>query len=256
MSDTILQSSPSGSVSSPKGTDHINRLEAADKSKNVPNVGNIERVVSMVSGGALLLFGLSRRSAGGLTLAAVGSGLLYRGATGHCSVYDKLNVSTADAKQARGVHVETAITIGKSPEELYRFWRDLTNLPRFMEHLQSVEVTGPTTSHWTAKAPIGQTVSWNAEILVDEPNSRISWRSLPDADIDNTGTVRFVPAPAGRGCEVHVTLQYYPPAGALGAGIAKLFGEEPSIQIEDDLRRLKRLLETGEIPTTEGQPHG
>ena len=152
--------------------------------------------------------------------------------------------------------MEKSITIGKSPEEVYQFWRNLTNLSRFMDHLKSVEVIDEKTSHWVAKAPAGREVAWDAEIIVDEPNERISWRSLPDADIDNAGTVRFVAAPAGRGCEVHVTLQYYPPAGIIGATIAKLFGEEPSIQITDDLRRLKRLMETGEIPTTEGQPHG
>ncbi|MCW3100471.1 MAG: cyclase/dehydrase [Chthonomonadaceae bacterium] len=221
------------------------------------NVGSMERLLSLASGSVLVLYGLSRRSAGGLALAAAGGGLFYRGATGHCDVYSKLKISTAESsRETSGIHVEKSITIGKSPEEVYQFWRNLPNLPRFMEHLRSVDVTGEKSSHWVAKGPAGREVAWDAEIIVDEPNARIAWRSLPNADIENAGSVRFVAAPGGRGCEVHVTLQYYPPAGVLGATIAKLFGEEPSIQITDDLRRLKRLMETGEIPTTEGQPHG
>ncbi|MCW3096266.1 MAG: cyclase/dehydrase [Chthonomonadaceae bacterium] len=222
------------------------------------NVGSMERLLSVASGSVLVLYGLSRRSVGGLALAVAGGGLFYRGATGHCEVYSKLKISTADesSKETSGIHVEKSITIGKSPEEVYQFWRGLTNLPRFMEHVKSVAVTGEKTSHWVAKGPAGREVAWDAEIIVDEPKTRIAWRSLPNADIENAGSVRFVPAPGGRGCEVHVTLQYYPPAGVLGATIAKLFGEEPSIQITDDLRRLKRLMETGEIPTTKGQPHG
>lgn len=238
---------------------HARRDEVAGKGDGSrANVGSMERLLSVASGSVLVLYGLSRRSAGGLALAAAGGGLFYRGATGHCEVYRKLKISTAEegSRETSGIHVEKSITIGKSPEEVYQFWRNLPNLPRFMDHLKSVDVTGETTSHWVAKAPAGQEVAWDAEIIVDEPDARIAWRSLPDADIENAGTVRFVTAPGGRGCEVHVTLQYYPPAGALGTMIAKLFGEEPSIQITDDLRRLKRLMETGEIPTTEGQPHG
>lgn len=254
MSDTLF--TPDETLYQERSS-HKNRLPAADKSTGRgANVGKIERLISVVSGSTLVLYGLSRRSAGGLALAAAGGGLLYRGATGHCEFYNRLNISTADENETRGVHVEKSVTIGKSPEEVYQFWHNFTNLPRFMDHLKTVTVTGSNTSHWVAKAPLGQEVAWDAEILVDEPNSRISWRSLPDADIDNAGTVRFLAAPGGRGCEVHVTLQYYPPAGKLGAGIAKLFGEEPALQITDDLRRLKRLMETGEIPTTKGQPHG
>ena len=240
-------------------TDHSPRLDVAKKSAGSrANVGKIERLISVAGGSVLVLYGLSRRSASGLALAAAGSGLLYRGATGHCEVYSKLKVNTTEAgsKETTGIHVEKAVTIGKSPEEVYAFWRDLPNLPRFMDHLKSVDVTGEKTSHWVAKAPAGREVAWDAEIIVDEPNARISWQSLPGADIENAGTVRFVAAPGGRGCEVHVTVQYYPPGGLLGAALAKFFGEEPTQQITDDLRRLKRLMETGEIATIEGQSHG
>lgn len=239
-------------------SEHISRDGAAEESRSgTANVGKIERLISAAGGSVLVLYGLSRRTAGGLALAAAGGGLLHRGATGHCAVYASLKVSTAEgSKETTGIHVEKAVTIGKSPKEVYRFWRELSNLPRFMDHLISVESTGDKTSHWVAKAPAGREVSWDAEIIVDEPNARISWRSLPGSGIGNAGSVRFVKAPGGRGCEVHVTVQYYPPGGVLGATIAKLFGEEPAQQIADDLRRLKRLMETGEIPTTEGQSHG
>ena len=239
--------------------EHSPRENIGEKStESNANVGKIERMVSVISGSVLIFYGFSRRSASGLALASVGGGLLHRGATGHCEVYSKLRISTSDTalKETTGIHVEKAVTIGKSPEEVYRFWRELTNLPRFMDHLKSVEVTGEKTSHWVAKAPAGREVAWDAEIIVDDPDARISWRSIPGSGIGNAGSVRFVAAPGGRGCEVHVTVQYYPPGGVLGATIAKLFGEEPSQQISDDLRRLKRLMETGEIPTIEGQSHG
>ncbi len=243
--------------------EHSTRIEtpkpAASGESRGTNVGNMERLLSVASGSTLALYGLSRRSVGGIALAAIGGALLHRGATGHCSVYSSLKVNTADhanSAETSGIHVEKAITIGKSPGEVYKFWHNLTNLPRFMDHLIAVTATGPKTSHWVAKGPTGKEVSWDAEIIVDEPNSRIAWRSMEGSDIENAGSVRFVQAPGGRGCEVHVTLQYYPPGGVIGATIAKLFGEEPSQQITDDLRRLKRLLETGEIPTIDGQSHG
>lgn len=255
MSDTLLI--PEGATQH-GSVEHTSRRDSDENSTgSSENVGKIERMVSVVSGSALVLYGLSRRSASGVALAVAGSSLLHRGATGHCALYSKLRVNTAESsKETAGIHVEKAVTIGKSPEEVYRFWRELPNLPRFMDHLQSVEVTGEKTSHWVAKGPAGHDIAWDAEIIVDEPNERISWRSLPDSGIGNAGSVRFLAAPGGRGCEVHVTVQYYPPGGVIGATIAKLFGEEPSIQITDDLRRLKRLMETGEIPTTEGQSHG
>jgi uncharacterized membrane protein len=255
MSDTLLES---GETMQHGLAEHTHRFDLPNKGTGSrTNVGKMERFISVASGSVLLLYGLSRRSASGMVLATVGGGLLHRGATGHCELYSKLKVNTSEAssKETAGIHVEKSVTIGKSPEEVYRFWRELSNLPRFMDHLKAVTVTSETTSHWVAKAPGGE-ISWDAEIIVDEPNARIAWKSLPDSSIENAGSVRFVPAPGGRGCEVHVTVQYYPPGGIIGATIAKLFGEEPSLQIADDLRRLKRLMETGEIPTTDGQPHG
>lgn len=155
-----------------------------------------------------------------------------------------------------GVPVECVVTINRSPQECYAFWRNLDNLPRFMEHLQEVTVFDERRSHWIARAPAGTHVEWDAEITEDRPNQMLAWRSLEGSDVPNTGTVRFEPAPAGRGTILRVTMQYDPPAGRLGAAVAKLFGEEPRQQVAGDLRRFKQLLETGEIATTMGQSAG
>ncbi len=152
-----------------------------------------------------------------------------------------------------GIRVEQSVTINRAPEELYNFWRNFQNLPRFMRHLVSVQTTSETRSHWVANAPAGTAVEWEAEIINDQPGKLIAWRSLEGADVDNAGSVRFEKATGGRGTFVRVTLQYDPPGGTLGSIIAKLFGEEPKGQIQEDLGRFKQLMETGEIATTVGQ---
>jgi uncharacterized membrane protein len=156
----------------------------------------------------------------------------------------------------RGIRVEKSITINREPAQIYEFWRNLENLPRFMDHLESVTAYDDKRSHWVATGPAGKSVEWDAEIINEVPNELIGWRSLEDSEVDNAGSVQFRRAAGGRGTEVRVTMRYDPPGGALGAVVAKLFGEEPSQQVEGDLRRLKALLETGEVPTTEGQPTG
>ena len=168
-------------------------------------------------------------------------------------LYCSLELSRrAGATPGRGqedypVHVKNAITIKRSPEEVYRFWRDFQNLPRFMSHLEAVQVIDERRSHWRATAPAGRTVEWDAEMLEDRPNELIVWRSLEGADVDNSGRVRFRPGPGGRGTEVEVELRYDPPGGKLATIVAKLFGEDPSQQVYGDLRRLKQVLETGEV---------
>ncbi len=157
---------------------------------------------------------------------------------------------------SNAVDVRESLAINRSPEECFRFWRDLENLPRFMEHLESVRVTGENRTHWVAKGPAGKRVEWDAEITHEVPNESISWRSLAPANVSNSGTVRFERGPAGRGTIMRLHLRYEPPWGKLGALAAKLFGEEPSQQAKGDMRRFKQLLETGEIPTTAGQPAG
>jgi uncharacterized membrane protein len=156
----------------------------------------------------------------------------------------------------RSIRVQKSITINRSPEELYRFWHNFENLPRFMSHLDSVQVTGEKRSHWRAKAPIGMRVEWDAEIINDRPNELIAWRSLEGADVDSAGSVHFKRAPGERGTEVRVEMQYIPPGGVVGATIAKLFGEEPEQQVSGDLRRFKQVMETGEIIQSEATARG
>lgn len=227
---------------------------------NSVNVGGIERLACAITGGALAAYGLRRRSAGGLILTLAGAALLHRGGTGHCNTYQALGITTAsntqhDADVARDVHVEKSIIIDKSPEELYSFWRDFENLPRFMDHLESVNSVGFNRWHWVAKGPVGTRPEWDAEIYNEKPNELIAWRSL-DGAITNAGSVHFEPAPGERGTQVKVVLNYNAPGGKISALLAKLFGQEPGQMIEEDLRRLKQVLETGEIARVEGQPSG
>jgi uncharacterized membrane protein len=147
-------------------------------------------------------------------------------------------------------------TVTRPIEEVYAFWRGLERLGTFMAHVDEVRRTGPQTSHWTASAPFDTTVEWEAEIVDEVTGERIVWRSVEGADIDNSGEVMFVPAPGGRGTEVYVTLRYDPPAGPLGKAVAKYFGEEPSQELDDDLRRFKQVIETGEVVRSDGAPWG
>jgi uncharacterized membrane protein len=154
------------------------------------------------------------------------------------------------------VRVQKTIAVNCRPADAYALWHDFENLPRFMEHLASVDVKGEGRSHWVVRAPAGRTVEWDAEVVEDRPGEAIAWRSVEGADVENRGAVRFEAGPGGRGTMVRVDLEYRPLAGVVGSGIAKLFGEEPEQQIQADLRRFKQVLEAGEVPTTEGQPAG
>jgi uncharacterized membrane protein len=219
------------------------------------NVSEPERWISVIAGSALAAYGLKMRSLPGLVLAGVGGALVWRGATGHCIVYESMGLTTAeeendDGRQVsvpygRGVRVEKSVRIDAAPEAVYSFWRKLDNLPRFMDHLQSVEVHDDTHSRWTTKGPAGTTVEWEAEIINEIPNELIGWRSLDDSQIDNAGSVHFSPSTDGRGTDVRVILRYDPPAGVVGAKVSKILGEDPAKQVEQDLQRLKSLLETG-----------
>ncbi len=154
------------------------------------------------------------------------------------------------------IHIRRAVTINKSPEELYQFWHQFENLPQFMNHVESVSATGNNRYHWVVKGPAGTHVEWDAEIIMDRTNELIAWRSCEGADVDNAGTVRFEKAPGNRGTAVRVQLEYKPPGGALGRTAAMLFGEAPEKQLAVDMLRFKQLMETGEIARTEGQPAG
>ena len=231
------------------------------------NVGQTERWASAIGGGALALYGLTRGSLGGIALAILGGALVQRGVSGHCNVYGAMGYNTAGEGEhrrsdkvsvagGRGMKVEKSVTINRPPEELYSFWRNFENLPRFMNHLESVRVTGGDRSHWVAKGPAGSTVEWDAEVYNEKENEMIAWRSLEGADVASAGSVHFTPAAAGRGTVVRVVMKYDPPGGAVGAAVARLFGENPEQQIDEDLRRFKQVMESGEIATTAGQPSG
>jgi uncharacterized membrane protein len=163
---------------------------------------------------------------------------------------------SASQSTAPAISVTQAVTINSPAAELYGFWKNVENLPLFMEHLESVSLVSDRVSHWVAKAPAGTCVEWDAEIVDDQPQRRLGWRTLPGSQVTHEGMVSFEPATAGRGTVVRVEMLYVPPAGKAGMWIARLFGEEPALQVADDLRHLKQLLETGEVPTTLGQSAG
>ncbi len=228
------------------------------------NISDVEKWLSLAAGTGLALYGLSRRRTSSWVLTALAGMLLQRGATGHCHVYGAFGVNTAgtgeDTRNAlggpRGTVVEESVTINRPIEELYRFWRNLENLPQFMHHLESVERVTDTLSRWRAKGPGDKVVEWNAEIINEVPNQVIGWRSIEGSDVVSAGSVNFDDAGPGRGTRVRVRLQYSPPGGKVGAALARLVGRDAASEIREDLRRFKRLLETGELPTTKGQPRG
>jgi uncharacterized membrane protein len=235
----------------------------------VQNVAKPERIASVALGAGLITYGVRRRDPIGLIAAIIGATFLRRGATGHCPVYNALGVSTgptdavldsptredvtsraATVNARKAVKVEHAVTIDKPRAELFAFWRDFENLPRFMDHLVSVRVDSSSRSHWTAKAPAGRTVEWDAEIVNEVPDSIIAWKSVGDPDVANAGAVNFSDAAGGGGTVVRVTVDYEPPAGMVGVFLSHVFIEEPDQQIREDLRKLKQLMETGEIITS------
>ena len=197
---------------------------------------------ALLGGGALAVYGISRRSKSGAALAAAGSLLVYGGS--------RLN------SQPGTIHAESTFTVNVSPEEAYRFWLNLENLPKFMSHLQSVRKIDDRRSEWVARGPMQLRIKWTAEIVDQRENEWIVWRSDPNVAFRNSGSVQFRRAPGNRGTEVTVALQYDVPAGPVGRGFAMLFGKDASQAIYEDLRHFKQLMEAGEIATTVGQPHG
>jgi len=226
--------------------------------KSRVNVGSMERGISVATGIALLAYTLSRRPKLGVPLGLDASYMIYRGTTGHCVFYQMLGINRAEASGHEGILVERAVTVNRAREELYQTWRDFENLPRFMQHLESVQVAANDRgrSHWVAKAPLGKSIEWDAEVIEEKENELIVWKSLPGSTVESMGRVEFVDAPGGRGSVVRVSMRYNPPAGSLGAAFAKLFGEEPNQQINEDLRHFKQFVETGEVATVQGQPTG
>lgn len=222
------------------------------------NVGPVERGLSLATGMALLAYTLARRPQLVLPLSLNAGYMIYRGSTGHCVLYQMLGINRIEANGHEGIRVERAVTVNRPKEELYQMWRDFENLPRFMKHLESVSVEDADSgrTHWVAKGPLDRRVEWDSEVIEERENELLVWKSLPGSTVESMGRVEFLEAPGGRGTIVHVSMEYNPPAGSLGAAFAKLFGREPGQQINTDLRRFKQIMEAGEIATVKGQSSG
>ena len=217
------------------------------------NVGDLERVGSALAGAAMVLAGMTRGTLAGRGVALAGVGLVARGVTGRCPMYDAMGREAASYR--RPVRVVEQMVVGVSPQKAYEAWRDLERLPRFMRHVKSVTATNGS-SHWVAQFSGLPEIEWDAVLVQDEPGKVISWRSKDDAQpLENAGSVTFFDL-ADRGTGLRVEIGYYPPAGALGRTVARLFGPVTEQQVREDVRRFKSLMEAGEIPTTEGQPTG
>jgi uncharacterized membrane protein len=226
------------------------------------NVHSVERWASVLGGVAIAASGIKKDPLNCTLRMLAGAALVHRGVTGQCEVYRLLGVRTAPATSDAalpfelGVRARAAVTIAQPRHEVYEFMRQFENLPRVMRHLKSVEPLEGGRSRWVAEGPAGKSVTWDAEIINEVPNELLAWKSLPGSDVDQAGSMRFSDAPGDRGTEIRVELQYNPPAGAIGAYVARLFGREPEQEISADLRRLKQFLETGEVVSTEGQSRG
>jgi uncharacterized membrane protein len=216
---------------------------AAVSAQKSINIGKNERWASMIGGAALAVYGLTRESVPGkAALSVLGGYLFYRGQTGHCVVYEALGVNTN--KMAGSVSIEKSITINRGPEEVYRFWHNFENLPRFMEHLESVRVLDERRSHWVASVPGGISVAWDAEMTEDIPNERISWQSLPEAEVQNQGTVEFRRIPGGTSLLFKAS---YAVPGVVGGATSKMIQFISEKQLEKELNQFKQLIESPEL---------
>jgi len=220
--------------------------------RHAVNVHPAERWLSVLAGGALAAAGFRKKSPGGIALAIAGLDLVRRGATGHSFLYEAFGLRTAPRGQGAsvsvpyelGVRIDRTLIIDRPPEEVYRFWRNLSNLSRLMRNLESVQEMEGKRSHWKMRTAGGRTVEWDAVIHNELANELIVWRSLPGSDVDSAGSVWFKPTPNGHGTEVRVEMQFNPPAGAVGAAVVSLLGANPEKQMAEDLENLKRELES------------
>ncbi|HME08907.1 MAG TPA: SRPBCC family protein [Bryobacteraceae bacterium] len=223
------------------------------------NLSQTERVVSLIGGGALVAFGLQKGSWGGLGLATLGALAAYRGATGHCDIYQAFGVNSARRRGRNvsvpyqaGTRVDASIVVNIPRAEAYRFWRNLENLPKFMQMFPSVSEIDNKLSHWVAKAPGGASVEWTAEIINEVENELLGWRSV-DGDIGIAGSVHFADTPDGA-TRIQLETQYDPPGGKLTALLGKLVGADPALLLNRDLQRFKQLMETGTVSTAHAKP--
>lgn len=222
--------------------------------KGPGSLGNTERLISGLAGAALLVLILRKKRLRPVLLP-VATGLIAKAFTGRSSKRALKGLSRREERvspvgsvgRGQGIKVEQSVTINRPVLEVYRFWRNFENLPRFMDHLESVTVIDETRSHWVAKGPAGTRVEWDAVIHNEVDDELIAWRSLPGSEVNNAGSVHFTPTANGNGTEVRVVLSYEPPAGRVGTAFARLLGEEPSKQVEDDLRRFKQVMDSGDV---------
>ena len=243
----MIQSQDTGTE--PARWEHLRRPDSTDAGINV---GRTERIVSGVVGAALIGYGLGRRRLRAL-LFPLGAELIRRGVTGKCRINRALGRNSAQGRDSaitslehgQGTRIEQAIVISRPRDELFQFWRQLDNLPRFMDNLESVTTLDPRRSHWVAKGPLGTRVEWDAEIHNEIEDEIIAWRSLPGSEVDQAGSVHFTPVHNG-GTEVRVVMRYAAPAGKLGDAVAHLLGDDPARQVADDLRRFKQVMEATE----------
>jgi uncharacterized membrane protein len=238
-----------------EGTERWENLRRRPNARGDVNVGRSERWISAVAAAAVAAYGLRRRRGAGAFLLPIAGALIGRALSGRCPVNQALGRNSALADEpfgpltsvhrGEGVRVDERIVLNRPRSEVYRFWRNLENLPRFMDHLEAVTVVDEHRSHWVAKGPAGSRVEWDAEIHNEIPNELIAWRSLEGSEVANAGSVHFVPVDNGD-TEVRVVLRFDPPAGKVGAAVSRLLGEDPSRQVAHDLRRLKQVVEAGE----------
>lgn len=226
-------------------------MQAEHTYESATSLAHANNLMAVGAGAALLAFGALRRSPARAWLAAAAVPFLYRGIVGHWPEPFHALGTNGDTRAAlggdRGVHVREAVRLELPIHQVYSFWRRLENLPRFMRYLDSVREDAADRSHWVAIGPRGVRVEWDAELINEIEDKLIAWRSLPGSDVTTAGSVNFDPVRGGRETQVTVNLQYAPPAGTAGAWVATLFGREPSQTIREDLRRLKQVLEAGEI---------
>jgi uncharacterized membrane protein len=214
------------------------------------------RGLPAVAGLGLAALGITRRSPAGALLALAGGAVAYGGITHKAPLPGWVSSRFPHVDVDGRVVIKRAVTIQRQSEELYAFWRDFSNLPRFMRYLHEVRVDDNKRSHWVASGPLGTRVEWTAEIVEEQPDTLIRWQSVPGAQVPNRGEVRFQTAPTGRGTEVRLRLEYEPPAGVVGATVAQVLGQGADRQVRESLRNFKQLMEAGEIPTNDRQPMG
>jgi len=218
------------------------------QAERMVNVGEKERLMSAIAGGALVIYGLSRMSLGGLVMAALGGALGYRGVTGHCDVYERLGIDAGGARRSvgnLGVKIDESIVVDAPPPRVHAIWRHLENLPRLLSHVERVEVLDQTRSRWTVKGPAGAPISWDADLINDKPGELIAWRTTDSTLVNHAGSVTF--EPAGRGTRVRVSLQYDPPGGRFGHAVASLVSADAGSRVAHDLAEFKRAVEEGRL---------